>query len=314
MRLAEVIRGPERPTRAQLQQRRRRATALAVIAALSWLVGVIAGASGGSSASDLRGQATPVGWFGHLRTLAGTGEGSLDLRQRARENAAIDAVLARSPFVRAGGEATRTVALTFDDGPSAYTGRLLDVLRRLRVPATFFVLGQHVADHPVEIQRMIDEGHTIANHSWSHPDMATLSEPDQATQVRDAAQAIQAAGGANPRLFRPPYGSYDATTHRVLRGAQELSVLWSVDSQDYTLPGVDGIVANVVPNVHPGAIVLLHDGGGDRAQTIAAVERIVPALRKQGYRFATVPRLLLDNPPAAEDTRVPAGFNAANAG
>src|SRR5690606_26813030 len=126
------------------------------------------------------------------------------------ENAAIDRVLARSPLVRAGGERTRTVALTFDDGPSAYTDRLLDVLRRLRVPATFFVLGEHIADHPREIQRMIDEGHTIANHSWSHPDMATLSAADQGAQVRETATAIQAAGGANPRLFRPPYGSYDA--------------------------------------------------------------------------------------------------------
>jgi peptidoglycan/xylan/chitin deacetylase (PgdA/CDA1 family) len=144
--------------------------------------------------------------------------------------------------------------------------------------------------------------------------MATLSQADQAAQVGDTSQAVQDAGGPTPRLFRPPYGSYDETTHDVLARADELSVLWSVDSQDYTQPGVDGIVQNVVPNVHPGAIVLMHDGGGPRDQTIAAVKQIIPALRRQGYRFVTVPRLLLDNPPEAEDTRVPENFNRANAG
>lgn len=314
MRLVDLIRGPERPTREQLEHRRRRARALAGLAFASLLLGVIVGAGNGSVPADVRGDVTRVGWYGHLRTLSGTGTGSLDLEQRAQESGAIDRVIARSPFIRNAGENTREIALTFDDGPSEYTDRLLDVLDRLRVPATFFVLGKHVADYPDEMQRLIDRGHTIANHSWAHPDMATLSEADQAAQVADTAQAIQNAGGPNPRLFRPPYGSEDATTHRVLGRADELSVLWSVDSQDYTQPGVAGIVQNVVPNVHPGAIILMHDGGGPREQTIDAVEEIVPALRRQGYRFVTVPRLLLDNPPEAEDTRVPQNFNSANAG
>jgi peptidoglycan/xylan/chitin deacetylase (PgdA/CDA1 family) len=93
-----------------------------------------------------------------------------------------------------------------------------------------------------------------------------------------------------------------------------LSVLWSVDSQDYTKPGVDAIVQNVVGNIHPGAIILMHDGGGDRTQTIAAVARIVPELRRQGYRFVTVPRLLLDNPPEADEQGLPDGFNPSGAG
>jgi peptidoglycan/xylan/chitin deacetylase (PgdA/CDA1 family) len=315
MRLVEVIRGPERPTREQLKHRRRRARALGAVALLALLLGLVVGAgSGGSSTPDVSGELTRVGWYGHLRTLSGTGEGSLDLEQRAQESAAIDRVLDRHPFIRNAGENTREIALTFDDGPSDYTDRLLDLLDRLRVPATFFVNGKHVADHPDEMQRLIDAGHTIANHSWAHPDMTTLSAADQAAQVADTSRAIQNVGGPTPRLFRPPYGAYNDTTHRVLDRAGELSVLWSVDSQDYTLPGVDGIVQNVVPNVHPGAIILMHDGGGPRDQTIAAVERIVPALRRQGYRFVTVPRLLLDNPPEAEDTRVPDDFNSANAG
>lgn len=315
MRLVEVIRGPERPTPAQLKHRRRRVRALAGVALVALLLGLVVGGSDdGSRPEDVRGDVTPVGWYGHLRTLAGTGEGSLDLEQRAQESAAVDRVLARHPFIRNAGENTREIALTFDDGPSEYTDQLLDVLERLRVPATFFVLGKHVSEFPDEMQRLIDSGHTIANHSWAHPNMSSLSAADQASQVSDTAQAIQDVGGPNPRLFRPPYGAYDDTTHAVLGRAAELSVLWSVDSQDYTKPGVDAIVANVVPNVHPGAIILMHDGGGTREQTIAAVERIVPELRSQGYRFVTVPRLLLDNPPEAEDTRVPENFNSANAG
>lgn len=315
MRLVELIRGPERPTREQLEHRRRRARALGGVALLALLLGIVVGAgSGGSGTADVRGELTRVGWYGHLRTLSGTGEGSLDLEQRAQESAAIDRVLARHPFIRNAGENTREIALTFDDGPSEYTDELLDLLAQERVPATFFVQGRFVAEYPDEMQRLIDSGHTIANHSWSHPDMATLSQADQARQVGDTSQAVQDAGGPTPRLFRPPYGSYNDTTHDVLGRADELSVLWSIDSQDYTQPGVDGIVQNVVPNAHPGAIILMHDGGGPREQTIDAVKQIIPALRRQGYRFVTVPRLLLDNPPEAEDIRVPDNFNSANAG
>jgi peptidoglycan-N-acetylglucosamine deacetylase len=314
MRLAELIRGPERPTPAQLRHRRRRARALAAVAGVSLLLGIVVGAGAGSGTPDVRANTTAVGWYGHLQTLAGTGSGSLDLEQRAQESAAIDRVLARHPSIRNAGENTREIALTFDDGPSEYTDRVLDVLDRLHVPATFFVMGKHVSEYPEALRRALDSGHAIGNHTWAHPNMAQLSEADQAAQVGDTAQAVQDAGAPNPRLFRPPYGAYDGTTDRILRRADELGVLWSVDSEDYTLPGVPAIVANVVPNVHPGAIILMHDGGGAREQTIAAVQQLVPQLRRQGYRFVTVPRLLLDNPPELEDTRVPENFNSANAG
>lgn len=316
MRLDELIRGPSRPTRAQLRHRRRRAGALVAIAVASLLLGLVVGAggSGSDAAPDVRGAATKVGWYGHLGRLSGVGKGSLDFEQRAQENAAVDRALARAPFVRSGSERTREIALTFDDGPSPYTPRLLDVLHRLRVPATFFVLGREVGNYPDTMQRLIDSGMTVGSHSWAHPNFEQLTEADQEAQVTQTARAIERSGAPVPRLFRPPYGAYDAATHRVLGRARELSVLWSVDSQDYTRPGVDGIVRNVVPNVHPGAIILMHDGGGERDQTIAAVERIVPQLRKQGYRFVTVPRLLLDNPPGADDQDVPPNFNAAGAG
>jgi peptidoglycan/xylan/chitin deacetylase (PgdA/CDA1 family) len=312
--LLRLLRGPARPTPRQLRYRRRRATLLAGLAAAALVLGVIAGAGGGSGSSGVAVAAEKVGWYGHLRMLAGGGRGSLSLEQRAAENVAIDRALARTPFIRMGGKETRDIALTFDDGPGQDTERLLDVLERLRVPATFFMLGRNIPDFPDAVKRQVDSGYAMNDHSVDHADLRTLSEDGQRAEVADAAQRIEDSGAPYPRLFRPPYGSYNQTTHEVLGRLRMLSVLWSVDSQDYTKPGVDQIVQNVVSAVNPGAIVLMHDGGGDRTQTIAAVQRIVPELRRQGYRFVTVPRLLLDNPPNADDQGLPPGFNPTGAG
>lgn len=283
------------------------------VALVALILGMIAGKPGGST-SGVAAESTKVGWYGHLSMLAGAGRGSLSLEQRAAENAAIDRALARTPFIRMGGKETRQIALTFDDGPGVDTDDLLDVLEQLRVPATFFMLGSRVPEFPEAVKRLIDAGVPLDDHSMTHPAMASLSAADQRAQAADAAQVIEDTGAAYPRLFRPPYGSYNQTTHEVLARLRMLSVLWSVDSQDYTKPGVDAIVNNVVSAIHPGAIVLMHDGGGDRSQTIAAVKRIVPQLRRQGYRFVTVPRLLLDNPPEVDDQGLPPGFNTSGAG
>lgn len=312
--LLRLIRGPERPTPRQLRYRRRRATLLGAVAFVALVLGVIVGAGNGSNGSAAGADASNVGWYGHLGMLAGAGRGSFSLEQRAQENAAIDRSLDRTPFVRMGGRQTREIALTFDDGPGVDTDDLLDVLERLRVPATFFMLGRNVPEFPQTMQRLIDSGLPIDDHSMDHPNLSQLSIGDQRAQIAGAAKVIEDAGAAYPRLFRPPYGAYNQATHDVLGGLRMLSVLWSVDSKDYTKPGVDAIVQNVVSAIHPGAIVLMHDGGGDRTQTIAAVERIVPELRRQGYRFVTVPRLLLDDPPVADEQGLPPGFNSSGAG
>lgn len=312
--LLKLIRGPSRPTPRQLRYRRRRAGALAGVAALALLLGVIVGASGNGSSGAGGGGGTEIGWYGHLATLAGAGRGSLDLEQRAAENNAIDRALARTPFIRKGGTERREVALTFDDGPGVDTDQLLDLLERHRVPATFFMLGKNVPEFPETMKRLVDSGMPIDDHTMEHPNLAQLSAQEQQEQIEGAAQRIEQTGSAYPRLFRPPYGSYNETTHDVLERLRMLSVLWSVDSQDYTKPGVDQIVNNVVSAIHPGAIVLMHDGGGDRTQTIEAVARIIPELRRMGYRFVTVPRLLLDNPPEIDDQGLPPGFNSSGAG
>ncbi|MBS1870595.1 MAG: polysaccharide deacetylase family protein [Actinobacteria bacterium] len=308
-----VIRGPSRPTEAQLRHRRRRAAALAAVAAAALLLGLVVGAGSGGDAPKASGEATAVGWYGHLRTLAGAGRASLDFEQRAQEDAAIDRALALTPFVRMAGRQHPLVALTFDDGPSPYTDRLLDELERLHVPATFFVVGYQLPAFAPQLQREIDLGLTVGDHTADHANLTRLAPRDQRREIVEDADALHSYGAPWPRLFRPPYGAYDATTHALLGRQRMLSVLWSVDSEDYTRPGVDAIVRNVVEAVQPGSIVLMHDGGGDRTQTIAAIPRIVAQLRRDGYRFASVPRLLLENPPP-QDQQLPSGFNSAGAG
>lgn len=315
MRLIDVIRGPSRPTQAQLRHRRRRAGALAVAAALAFLLGIVVGAGGGGGDREAAPDAGAgrVGWEGHLRALAGVGRASLDFGQRAQESAAIDRALALTPFVRMAGRQHRLVALTFDDGPGPFTDRLLAELRRLRVPATFFVVGYQLPEFAPQLQRELDLGQTVGDHTTGHRDLARLPARAQRAQILGDATALRSYGAPYPRLFRPPYGSYDETTHRLLGRERMLSVLWSVDSEDYRRPGVRAIVRNVVDAARPGSIVLMHDGGGDRTQTLAAIPRIVKRLRDNGYGFVSVPRLLLENPPP-QDQELPSGFNSAGAG
>jgi peptidoglycan-N-acetylglucosamine deacetylase len=315
MRLDNLIRGPSRPTQEQLRVRRRRASALAALAALALVLGAIAGAgAGGGSAARHAPATTAAGWFGHLRMLAGTGSRSLDAGERMRENAAIGRALATTPFVRFAGQQHRLIALTFDDGPGPYTPVVIDTLQRLHVRATFFVVGRALAEFgPATLQRQVELGLTVGDHTEGHANLTHLTPRDQRAQIADAARDIVAADAPRPRLFRPPYGAFDDTSRTLLRRARMLTVLWSIDSEDYRKPGVATIVRNVVSNARPGSIVLMHDAGGDRSQTIAALPQIVATLRRQGYRFVTVPRLLLENPPPTRQ-ELPSDFNPTGAG
>jgi len=315
MRLDELIRGPRRPTHAQLLRRRRRVAALAAVAALAGLAGALAGAGVGTDGGSVPAPRAPaVGWYGHLRALAGGGRRSLSYAERAHEDAAIGRTLARTPFVRLAGRRHRLIALTFDDGPGPYSEALVEALRRLGVPGTFFVVGRELRDYgAAPLQREVDLGLPVGDHTQDHLDLSRLAPRDQRAEILRGARALSSFGAPRPRLFRPPYGAYDAATLAILRRERMLTVLWSIDSEDYLKPGVARIVRNVVANARPGAIVLMHDAGGDRSQTIAALPRIVGALRRRGYRFVTVPRLLLENPPPA-DQRLPPGFNSGGAG
>jgi peptidoglycan/xylan/chitin deacetylase (PgdA/CDA1 family) len=214
-----------------------------------------------------------------------------------RENAAIDRLLARQQFITAGGPERREIALTFDDGPGPYTPRVLDQLERLHVPATFFEVGFMIHYFYDALERQLRTGDVVGDHTEQHPMMAQLSPSDQNSQITVQTEQLARFGGPFPRLYRPPYGSFNAATFAILRRLHMLMVLWSVDTEDYTRPGVDAIVARALAGAKPGAIILMHDAGGERSQTIAALHPLVNALRARGYKLVTIPQLVLDDPP-----------------
>jgi peptidoglycan-N-acetylglucosamine deacetylase len=218
-------------------------------------------------------------------------------RERQEEENAIDHVLSYTPAVSSGGAHGDEVALTFDDGPGPYTRQLVGTLNRLHVRGTFFAIGEEERYFSAGTQLELRSGDVVGDHTETHPPMASLSAHDQYEELFEQIARIELLGGPRPRLFRPPYGSFDATTFRELHRLRLLMVLWSTDTADYTLPGVRAIVQSALAGAHPGAIILMHDGGGDRSETIAALGTIVAGLRRKGLEPVTVPRLMLDDPP-----------------
>jgi peptidoglycan/xylan/chitin deacetylase (PgdA/CDA1 family) len=193
--------------------------------------------------------------------------------------------------VRHGPATGRRIALTFDDGPGPLTASFLKVLRQEHVPATFFVVGRNVAGRETVLQRALQDGHMLGNHSFTHVSLAAADDAAR-RQLTDTQAAITAATGFTPCLLRPPYG---VSSKRLVALAGELSlrsVLWSVYPQDTKRPGVATIRRRVLDGVRPGSIILLHEAGGDRRQTLAALPGIIRALKARGYRFQTVTDLL----------------------
>jgi cellulose synthase/poly-beta-1,6-N-acetylglucosamine synthase-like glycosyltransferase/peptidoglycan/xylan/chitin deacetylase (PgdA/CDA1 family) len=193
----------------------------------------------------------------------------------------------------------RRIALTFDDGPDPrWTPRIAAELERLGVPATFFVLGSKVVRHPDVVRDLHDDGFELGNHTFSHADVAGLPDWQLSFQLGLTENAVAGAAGVRPRLFRPPYSATpDAVTTRDARGLRRVAergyvvLLSDLDTRDWSRPGVEAIVREATPRSAAGAFVLMHDGGGDRSQTIAALRRLVPRLRVQGYRFVTASEL-----------------------
>ncbi|MTD59549.1 glycosyltransferase [Amycolatopsis sp. RM579] len=190
----------------------------------------------------------------------------------------------------------KTIALTFDDGPDPeWTPQVLAVLARYQVLATFFETGAHVAQYPDLTRQVLAAGHEIGNHTTSHADLRGTSAVRENLELHATDLAIADAAGVVPSLVRPPYSATpdsldDAEWQAVQRiGADgKLVVLSDLDSQDWRTPGADEIVTNATPKDNHGAVVLFHDAGGDRAQTLAALEALIPTLRAQGWTFDTV--------------------------
>ncbi|WP_162448755.1 polysaccharide deacetylase family protein [Phytoactinopolyspora mesophila] len=191
------------------------------------------------------------------------------------------------PALRGG----NSVALTFDDGPHpTYTPQVLDLLAEHEVRAVFCVVGVQVRQHPELVRRIVDDGHTLCNHTENHDSELAKRSPEKIDEeIAATAGAIaEAAGDAPVRFFRQP-ARYVAPEVAPIAEEHGLTLLdWTVDSQDWKRPGASEIVARVADGLQPGAVVLLHDGGGDRSQTVTALDEILVLIEESGYR-ATVP-------------------------
>jgi cellulose synthase/poly-beta-1,6-N-acetylglucosamine synthase-like glycosyltransferase/peptidoglycan/xylan/chitin deacetylase (PgdA/CDA1 family) len=194
----------------------------------------------------------------------------------------------------------RRIALTFDDGPDPkWTPQIMRVLRRFGVPATFFVVGSRASRYAGIVRDLHRQGMELGNHSFTHPDLGSLSHAERSLQLSLTQSAVEAAAGVRPRLFRPPYSGrpemVDAALARTLASVASdghLIVLTDLDSKDWSKPGVPAILRNATPRGRRGGIIQLHDGGGDRSQTVMALERLIPRLERRGFRFVRLANLL----------------------
>ncbi|HTT53219.1 MAG TPA: polysaccharide deacetylase family protein [Streptosporangiaceae bacterium] len=234
--------------------------------------------------------------------LAGRGA-----EQRAglvRSQAQATALAGAGRLARHGCREVAEVALTFDDGPNPpYTGQILAILDRYQVPATFFCVGLPASAHAADVARMAADGHGLGTHTWSHPFLPDLSETQLAEQLDRTDEVIARAAGQRPALFRPPYGSRSPDVLRWLGGRPAPVVLWDVDPSDWARPGAAVIAGRVLLRARPGTIILMHDGGGDRSQTVAALPLVIEGLLDRGFRFTRAADLLAA---AAPPARLPA--------
>ena len=189
------------------------------------------------------------------------------------------------------GPARREVAIGFDDGPSFDTPQFVSMLERSRAHATFFLIGRQLepSDRAL-LMRELKDGDVLGDHTFSHPELTLLRNGRQ--QLARTLVAIRALTGYTPCVFRPPYGAYDQPVIEQARALGLATVLWNVDPSDWALPGAAAIEQRVLAQVQPGSIVISHDGGGPRWQTLAAYPKIIAALRARGYRIVTIPQLL----------------------
>jgi peptidoglycan-N-acetylglucosamine deacetylase len=194
----------------------------------------------------------------------------------------------------------KVVALTFDDGPSdIWTGIILDELKKNGIKATFFILGKQAEQFPDLVRRVMEEGHEIGNHSYTHHTFAFQNRNFIETEIKWTEASINGASGITTRYFRPPKGWLFGREKEIIRGLGYRVILWSLSSKDWAFFRAGHIVKRIMRNIRPGAILLFHDGGGvigseggKRTETIKAIPLLVENLKSVGYRFVTIQELI----------------------
>ena len=182
----------------------------------------------------------------------------------------------------------KVVALTIDDGPSpVYTPQVLRILRRYGVTASFSMIGQNAAAFPGVAREVAAAGHMIVNHTWNHYNLGYMPAVAVQEEISRATDAIHAATGERPGMFRAPYGVWPPAVFSCCARAGLTPLAWSVDPRDWSRPGVRAIVRDIVSDTRTGSIILEHDGGGNRSQTVAALKIWLPRLLAAGYQFTT---------------------------
>lgn len=202
----------------------------------------------------------------------------------------------KSTFLLSGPSSKREVALTFDDAPDdKFTPQVLDILNSEGVKATFFLIGNRVEAHPEIVQRMINEGHVVGNHSYNHANLPKLNDADFQNQVNKTDSIIRSISGYTPKFIRPPYGNIGETQIQWLASQHKTIVNWNVDSLDWKGLNAEQVKTNVLAQVHPGSIILQHAAGGtgeDLSGSVQALPDIIRKLRNDGVKLVTIPELL----------------------
>jgi len=193
---------------------------------------------------------------------------------------------------------SKQLALTFDDGPNdPHTLRLLEVLSKHNVRATFFLIGRYVHVRPDIVRELATGGHVIGNHTFTHPNLIFKSAPQTRAQLQDCERALTDAAGEHSRLFRPPFGGRRPQSLRIARSLELEPVMWSVTGWDWEAPPAEYIEQKVANQIRGGDVILLHDGGhvqmgADRSQTVIATDRLIARYKGEGYEFMTVPEMM----------------------
>jgi len=190
------------------------------------------------------------------------------------------------------------LALTYDDGPNdPHTLRLLEVLAKHNVRATFFLIGRFVKQRPDIVQELVRAGHVVGNHTFSHPNLIFASADQTRTELRNCEQVLTEAVGEHSRLFRPPFGGRRPVTLRIARELGLQTVMWNVTGWDWRGKPADYIEGKVKKQIRGGDVILFHDGGhkalgADRSQTVIATDRIIAGYKSEGYEFVTIPKMM----------------------